>query len=99
MERRQRARRGEGRSRSKPQNGHAITEFRELRRWSVTDLAKEIGITQGALSNIEAEHRPASRQVLDAIAEVLNIDVRAIQRVKDEPAAGAPSGELAEAVA
>jgi transcriptional regulator with XRE-family HTH domain len=99
MERRQRARRGEGRNQNKPQNGFAISEFRTLRRWSVTALANEIGISQPALSNIEAERRPASEEVLEAIADVLNIDVRAIKRTKDEAATKRSTGELAEAVA
>lgn len=98
MERRRRARRGEGRSHP-PQNGHAITEFREFRRWSQSALAREIGITQPALSNIEAEHRPASREVLRAIARVLNVDVRALQRVKEDTAAEESDDRLAEAVA
>src|SRR5690606_20965932 len=77
MERRRRARRGEGRSPHKPQNGHAIREFRELRRWSLTELANEVGITKQALSDIEHERRPASREVLHSSAEPPAIDVRA----------------------
>lgn len=80
MEQRPRARRGEGRNPHKPQNGFAIREFRELRRWSTTALAKQIGISQPTLSNIELERRPASEDVLAAIADELNIDVRAIKR-------------------
>lgn len=99
MQRRPRARRGEGRNRRKPQNGIAISEFRTLRRWSVTALANEIGISQPALSNIEAERRPASEEVLNAIAEVLNIDVRAIKRDNDETATNRESEALAGAVA
>lgn len=70
-----------------------------MRRWSVTALANEIGISQPALSNIEAERRPASEEVLNAIAEVLNIDVRAIKRDNDGAATCRESGALAEAVA
>lgn len=98
MERRRRARRGEGRSPYKPQNGHAIREFRELRRWSITELANEIGISRPALSNIESERRAASDEVLNGIAETLHIDVRAIKRVT-EHASEETSGCLAEAVA
>lgn len=98
MERRRRARRGEGRSPHKPQNGYAIREFRELRRWSLTELANEIGISRPALSNIEAERRPTTDEVLDAIAGVLNIDVRAIKRVRPD-VGEQPSDCFAEAVA
>lgn len=98
MERRRRARRGEGRSPHKPQNGHAIREFRELRRWSLTELANEVGITKQALSNIEHERRPASREVLYRIAEILAIDVRAILRIKDT-AEETPATPPAKAVA
>lgn len=98
MNRRQRARRGGGRNPDKPQNGFAIREFREFRRWSVTALAREIGISQPTLSNIEMERRPASDEVLDAIAAVLDIDVRAIRRDKVKAATETPLG-VSEAVA
>lgn len=98
MEQRKRARRGEGRSPHKPQNGCAIREFRELRRWTLTELANAAGITKQALSNIEHERRPASREVLDRIAEILAIDVRAILRVKD-CVGDRSAGEPAKAVA
>ncbi|MFG2001772.1 helix-turn-helix domain-containing protein [Spirillospora sp. NPDC048911] len=92
MNRRQRARRGEGRNPQKPQNGFAIREFRQIRRWSGTALAREIGISHSTLSNIEAERRPASDEVLNAIAFALDIDVRAIRRDKVGVASETPLG-------
>lgn len=83
MKKRPRAPRGTGRNPDVPQNGPAIREFRLLKRWSSTDLAAEIGISQPTLSNLEAERRPTTHEVMDQIADVLGIDRKAVRREKD----------------
>jgi transcriptional regulator with XRE-family HTH domain len=87
MEKRPRAPRGTGRSPDVPQNGIAIREFRLLKRWSSTSLAAEIGISQPTLSNIEAERRPTTHEVMDQIADTLGVDRRSVRREKDPNAA------------
>lgn len=99
MKKRPRAPRGTGRNPDVPQNGPAIREFRLLRRWSSTDLAAEVGISQPTLSNIEAERRPTTHEVLDQIADILEIDRRAVRREKDPNAAEKKEQPHARAVA
>lgn len=55
-----------------------------MRRWSVTALAREVGISQSTLSNIEAERRSTDDEVLDRIADVLDVDVEAIRRERTD---------------
>ena len=43
--------------------------------WKQTDLAKAVGITQGALSQMEKSHTPP-HATLGRISEVLGVDVR-----------------------
>jgi transcriptional regulator with XRE-family HTH domain len=87
MRKRPQAPRGTGRNRSVPQNGPAIREFRLLKRWSSTDLAAEVGISQPSMSNIEREQRTTTHEVLDQIADVLEVDREAVRREKDPDAA------------
>ncbi|RCV51177.1 helix-turn-helix domain-containing protein [Marinitenerispora sediminis] len=69
-----------------PQNGPAIREFREqLRRLSVTELAKRVGVTPGAISNIETETKKVSIELLNRIADALMVDLAAIVRTPVGP--------------
>lgn len=59
-------------------NGAAIRTIRERSGLTVSQLAREIGIQQPHLSNVENGRRQASPEVLLAIARVLKIDLLAI---------------------
>lgn len=60
-------------------HGPALREIRRARALSVTDAAKQAGVTQGTWSNWEAGRRQVSFAHLRNIAEVLHIeDLRAI---------------------
>lgn len=83
MRKRPQAPRGTGRNRRVPQNGPAIREFRLLFGWSSTDFAKAVGISQPMLSRIEGEQRTTTHEVLDRIADKLDVDRKAVRREKD----------------
>jgi transcriptional regulator with XRE-family HTH domain len=76
------------------QNGPAIAVIRELRGLSQNRLAKDVGIAQPSLSQIEAETVSARVVTLNQIASKLRIDVRAIMRGQ----AAAGDGEEAPGV-
>jgi DNA-binding XRE family transcriptional regulator len=102
MKQRPRARKGERGRIGVLQNGPALREFRETKRWSTTSFAEELGIAHPTLSNYEAERRSAPEAILDHAAELLDIDVEAIRREKREPIPRRtknPAAEPAEAVA
>lgn len=84
MAQRPRAKKGAGRSFWVLQNGWAIREIRELKDWSVSAFASRIDISPGTLSNIEAERRSASPDMLARIAEALGVAIEAITREKHE---------------
>lgn len=86
MRKRPQAPRGAIRSSETLQNGHAIREFREWARWSVTSLATAVGISHSTLSNIEAERRSTNEEIIDKIAKTLKVDPRAIKRERDDVA-------------
>lgn len=73
---------GRGRLR---QNGAAIRSLREKDGWHQPDFAREVGVTQAALSNIEREKRGARPATIHRIARVLRVPVAAITREYDEP--------------
>lgn len=67
------------------QNGAAIRSLREKDGWHQPDFAREVGVTQAALSNIEREKRGARPATIHRIARVLRVPVAAITREFDEP--------------
>jgi len=54
--------------------GTRITELRELMKYSQKDFAKKIGITQGALSQIESDKTQASFETIRKISDEFNIN-------------------------
>ncbi len=67
------------------QNGAAIRSLREKDGWHQPDFAREVGVTQAALSNIEREKRGVRPATIYRIARVLRVPVAAITREYDEP--------------
>jgi transcriptional regulator with XRE-family HTH domain len=61
-------------------NGTAIRAIREIRGYTVADLARLLNVTSGALSNIEKENKRLSVPLANRIAGALVIDVGAILR-------------------
>jgi len=59
-------------------NGHAIRAIRERSGLSATQLAEKIGKTRPFISNIEANRRDGSPEVIRAIAEALKVPLPAI---------------------
>lgn len=71
------------------QNGAAIRSLREKDGWHQPDFAREVGMSQSALSNIEREKRSARPATIHRIARVLRVPVAAITREfgeRDRPA-------------
>ena len=62
------------------QNGAAIRSLREKDGWHQPDFAREVGMSQSALSNIEREKRSARPATIHRIARVLRVPVAAITR-------------------
>lgn len=54
--------------------GSRITELRELMNFSQKDFAREIGITQGALSQIERDKSQASFETIRKISDEFNVN-------------------------
>jgi transcriptional regulator with XRE-family HTH domain len=67
------------------QNGAAIRSLREKDGWHQPDFAREVGMSQSALSNIEREKRSARPATIHRIARVLRVPVAAITRESDGP--------------
>jgi len=65
------------------QNGAAIRSLREKDGWHQPDFAREVGMSQSALSNIEREKRSARPATIHRIARVLRVPVAAITRESD----------------
>ena len=74
---------GLARRRLRP-NGAAIRSLREKDGWHQPDFAREVGVTQAALSNIEREKRGARPATIHRIARALRVPVAAITREYDE---------------
>lgn len=62
------------------QNGAAIRVIRKLQRLSTADLAEAVGLGEQSLRNIENGSRPASDEVIFALARTLGVPVGAITR-------------------
>ena len=66
------------------QNGAAIRSLREKDGWHQPDFARQVGMSQSALSNIEREKRGARPVTIYRIAHALRVPVAAITRGYDE---------------
>jgi transcriptional regulator with XRE-family HTH domain len=67
-------------------NGYAIRALREARGFTITDLCHRLlddgrELSGPALRNIELEHREARLELVQRIADVLEVPVQAIARV------------------
>jgi transcriptional regulator with XRE-family HTH domain len=82
-----------------PQNGSSIKHLRLKDGWKQRDLASQAGITQSALSYIEAERHPASDLVINRLARALRVPVAAITRDRDYAANLATAGAVPAQVA
>lgn len=67
--------------------GERLRRTREERRLLQDELAAKAGITQAALSNLEAGKRRPSMAMLDKLAEVLGVSVAYLLAEDDEPLA------------
>ncbi|HEX5169104.1 MAG TPA: LexA family transcriptional regulator [Cyclobacteriaceae bacterium] len=54
--------------------GHRIAELRELLEFSQKEFAQRIGITQGALSQIESDKSKASFETINKISDEFNVN-------------------------
>ncbi|MFJ8842988.1 helix-turn-helix domain-containing protein [Streptomyces cyaneofuscatus] len=63
-------------------NGAAIEAFREVRGYSVRQLARLAERHPSTITRIQNEEKGASPQTLDRIATALNVPVEAITREK-----------------
>jgi transcriptional regulator with XRE-family HTH domain len=66
------------------QNGAAIRSLREKDGWHQPEFARQVGMSQAALSNIEREKRSARPATIHRIARALRVPVAAITRDFDE---------------
>jgi transcriptional regulator with XRE-family HTH domain len=62
------------------QNGPAIRCLREKDGWHQPEFARQVGMSQAALSNIEREKRVARPATIHRIARALRVPVAAITR-------------------
>jgi transcriptional regulator with XRE-family HTH domain len=62
------------------QNGAAIRSLREKDGWHQPEFARQVGMSQAALSNIEREKRSARPATIHRIARALRVPVAAITR-------------------
>ncbi|WP_274308746.1 helix-turn-helix domain-containing protein [Solibacillus daqui] len=59
--------------------GRRIRAFRKLKRIQQTELAKRIGISVTILGRIERGEKSPSREQLQSIADVFNIDIQELK--------------------
>ncbi|MCH7323844.1 helix-turn-helix domain-containing protein [Solibacillus sp. MA9] len=59
--------------------GRRIRAFRKLKRIQQTELAKRIGISVTILGRIERGEKLPSREQLQSIADVFNIDIQELK--------------------
>lgn len=62
------------------QNGFAIRDFRIKAKMSVDELAARVGCSAPHMRNIENEHRSASDEDLNRIADVVDCRPQSIRR-------------------
>jgi transcriptional regulator with XRE-family HTH domain len=72
-------------TRTVDQNGAAIRAIREIRGYSVADLARRVEITAPALSNIELQRKRLSAALANRIARELAVDIAALLRTPGRP--------------
>lgn len=66
------------------QNGTAIKVIRELRGIKVKSMSEQLRCDRRKVYRIERELTNASKETLQAIADVLAVDVAAIDREKEQ---------------
>jgi len=66
-------------------NGAAVRAIREMRGYSIADLAERLDITRQALSNIENGNKRVSRVLAQRIARALLVDLAAILCAHSHP--------------
>lgn len=59
-------------------NRHALTEWRENRGFSKSELARQAEISLPYLCDLESGHRPGSPPVITRLADVLKVNVHAL---------------------
>lgn len=59
-------------------NRHALTEWRENRGYSKSELARRAMISLPYLCDLESGHRPGSAPVIVRIADVLKVRLHAL---------------------
>jgi len=65
-------------------NGAAIRAIRQIRGYSIAELARRVDVTAQALSNIERENKRSSATLANRIATALSVDLAAIVCNHDE---------------
>lgn len=75
-----------------PTNGHVIRALRVAYGIQLRELAKDLGISDGYLSNIEQCRRNASAPLLRRIADRLNVPLGAVVTVALPPSEPNPEG-------
>ncbi len=58
--------------------GHRIAAFRGLKRWTQQHLASELGLSQSALSDIEHDKTSPTWDLLNRVAQALDVPVTSI---------------------
>jgi transcriptional regulator with XRE-family HTH domain len=59
-------------------NGAAIREFRQIRGYSVTELARLVSVCPAALYNLQSENKRLSAVLANRIAHELDVPLAAI---------------------
>jgi transcriptional regulator with XRE-family HTH domain len=60
-------------------NRHAVKDFRRSKGWSIRELARQSGVDVSILSRIESgERRNPNKDIIDRIADALDVSTRAI---------------------
>jgi transcriptional regulator with XRE-family HTH domain len=74
-------------------NRHALTEWRENRGFSKSELAVAAGISLPYLCDLESGHRPGSPPVIARVADALKVNVFALIENPNEAPAKAAVGQ------
>jgi transcriptional regulator with XRE-family HTH domain len=61
-------------------NGPAIRAIRQIRGYTIAELARRVNITSQAMSNIELENKRLSTALANRIAQALAVDLPALLR-------------------
>lgn len=64
-------------------NGKKLKAIRESERWSMRQLAKQIGITGATIKNIEDENYPTNTVILKKICQFFNVSADYLLDLKE----------------